>query len=231
MFSFNEFRKALEQMRMSQPRRGPRRNRPSRKSRRGRVPGTTGGPGVTQLAPLPKRQRAPRTSPGSRGNAAAGEVRIRRRELLTEISGATGISVMLAPSKFPWLKNLAKAFERVKWISARVEYIPLVGTTVNGSVAVGFDWAVPTDKVNSAPTRAGILAHTPSFDTAVWRKASFVLPSSRLQSRTWYELEATEVKDTFDSSPGQVSYISSYAQGGGELWVEYDLVLSGTCTV
>lgn len=172
-----------------------------------------------------------------------GEVTVSRVELLQTVTtgsdGAASGSVVLAPFNMPWLVNLAKAFERIRWIACALEYRPTVGANTDGSIAVGVDWGAKSLTVADgrlttlgAIDKSGVLACTPSVDTPVWaRVPRIVVPAARLQSRAWYELvENVTTVALYDAAPGSLVF---YANGAanktvGELWVSYTVVLSGT---
>lgn len=203
----------------------PQRQRRKRRGNGNPTPGTMGLPMVRNLGP----------------GLSNGEVTVQRSEMVVSTMAAAG-SVVLTPMALPWLKNLAQAFERVRWLKAVLEYRPLVGTSHDGSVAVGFDWMSPTTKLSCTdgqlhltadPTKSGVLACTPSFDTPVWQRVPSVpLPASRLMSRAWYEVgTAEEAKaNAIDFAPGSISYVST-AASVGEIWIHYKVVLSGTHSV
>lgn len=161
-----------------------------------------------------------------------GTVTVSRRELLAEIktSGsaptATGV-IPLVPSKdaLAWLHNLSQAFELIIWHSALVQYVPMVGTTENGSLIHGVDW---TNVVSAdGLTRAKVSALTPVLDSPIWQANQLRLPTAQLQSRKFYALASD---DKFDSRPGQIVYVASSKTAGtvGELWLTYQVTLKGT---
>lgn len=158
-----------------------------------------------------------------------------RRELIhTAKAGDGGAATqwagILYPDTLSWLSGVAKAFERIRWHSATIIWRPAVGTTTNGMVAYGADWTCST----TAPTdRAAVLALTPVNDHPIWQSAEvrpLVLPVQRLQSRAWYVLGGS---DSFDKAPCSVFFALSSSNLtkdslAGELWIAYDVVLSGT---
>lgn len=205
----------------ARPRARPRRRKPRRT---GPTPGTTG---VAQVTPL------------ARG-LAAGDVVVSRSELLTTVSTSVATAI-LHPSNFPWLANLAKVFERYRFVTLQLEYRPLVGTTTAGSVAMGVDWTTSSMALVSSPTgqlylkgykaadRTDILALTPSADTPVWQRIPRIaVPSGLLQSRLWYDTSTPGSGAVIpDYAPGYVASVSS-ADKAGEVWVHYKVHLSGT---
>lgn len=171
----------------------------------------------------------------------AGEVVVSRRELLATLTNKDGLNVLLVPANFPWLKTLVKVFERIRWHKCNLEYRATVGANTNGSVAVGVDWmsqsstAVELDELwvvdpLTAIDKSAVLACTPSFDTPVWQGIrSMPIPASRLQSRLWYEItDNVPTTSLSDYAPGSIKYKSSYDSGGGEIWIDYTVRLSGT---
>lgn len=152
----------------------------------------------------------------------------------------TGKAIVLHPTNMPWLMNMAKVFERVRWLSAVIEYRPLVGANTAGSVAIGFDWMAPSSKVefrdgihvlDAVIDKARVLACTPSMDSPLWQRVpAFTLPSNRLQSRLWYELEAPNSSNTMDVAPGSLLVFNTGASSAaaGEVWVRYRVHFSGT---
>lgn len=212
-----------------------------RKRRAAPTPGTQGSSQAQAMRPA-SGKRKKRRGCGS-GSLEQGEVVIARSELLstltTEASGAVGGSTVLFPKSFPWLANIAKAFERVRWQSVRIEYRPAVGATADGTVAIGFDWGSTSVKQEAdggwslvrAIDKASVLACTPCVDGPIWQRQNLSIPSQRLQSRAWYEItDSDQTSSLFDYAPGSIAY---YAQGDksktvGEIWVHYRAQFSGT---
>lgn len=170
-----------------------------------------------------------------------GEVTVARSELLKDVvtasDGKVGASVVLAPLNLPWLSNIAKAFERVRWHSARIEYRPAVGANTDGTVAVGFDWGSTDVKsvegnwqLVAAIDKPAVLSCTPNIDMPVWQRATLSIPNARLQSRAWYDLPKESISTIFDEAPGTVVYAAQSGAGKtvGELWLHYRVQLSGT---
>lgn len=178
-------------------------------------------------------------TPLARG-LAAGDVVVSRSELLTTV-GTTVATAILHPSNFPWLGNLAKVFERYRFVSLQLEYRPLVGANTAGSVAMGVDWTTSSMSLVSSPTgqmhlkgykaadRTDILALTPSADTPVWQRIPRIsVPTGLLQSRLWYDTSTPTTTSIIpDYAPGYVASTSTVDKAG-EVWVHYRIHLSGT---
>lgn len=168
----------------------------------------------------------------------------RLSEIKTDANGSYGKSIVLAPGNLPWLANLAKAFERMRWLSCALEYRPVVGANSDGTVAVGLDWAntaVASEEIlghlklvkKDAPDRDSVLSCTPCYDGPVWQQMRrLVVPSSRLQSRAWYDLPAdlAKIEEPMDVSPGAVAVQATGAatKSLGEIWVTYRIQMQGT---
>lgn len=147
--------------------------------------------------------------------------------MLRELKGNPNTSDLLQVTKFPFLKKLASAFDRVKWHKCRLIYRPCCSSTTNGNIMVGIDW----DAQNEAAVSAAMVgALTPVMDVPVWQSASITLPSSRLQSRKEYIVEAATATQEFDLAPGYVVYWGTADADKiiGHLWVDYDVTLFGT---
>lgn len=156
---------------------------------------------------------------------------------------------VLMPFSFPWLGNLSKNFEKYQWTRLTLDFVPDVGTTKDGSIAMGIDWGVQTKKVwatdvfgrpallsDSDYTRAGVLAMTPSLVTPVWRPAQISLPKNLLQSRKWYDVlgAAATAENLNDAAPGSVAYFVNASAATdkdlvlGDVWATYRVVFAGT---
>lgn len=170
------------------------------------------------------------------------------REYLTQItmpaSGDLQGSIFLSPFSFPWLAKLGACFEKYRWISLVLEYIPDVGTTTDGSIALGMDWGTQSNSSlcsalgwetmarDEAYDRAEILALTPSQVTPLWKPARFGLPVAQLQSRRWYTVPTAAVASSVDDfGPGFLAYYCSGASAKkvvGDVWVSYRVEFAGT---
>lgn len=206
-----------------------------------------------------KKAKAKRAAQGASGGnpqpgpSAARTNRVQRplewvmshREYLGQITlgsdGKLSGSISLIPASLPWLQHVSKCFEMYKWSSLAIEYIPDVGTTVDGSIALGVDWVTKNVSkvkdfagrevvgVGESYTRDDVVQLTPALVTPFWRPATMRLPVAELQTRKWYVL-GSSVTDMTDYGPGTLAY---YANGPkdkvcGDLWVSYKLVLAGT---
>lgn len=159
-----------------------------------------------------------------------GELRIKRKELLESVALAEGKTELVLTKKlivdsFPWLGNLAKSFEKVKWHAMKAYWKPAVGTTEGGLVTVGMRW----DTTKESENRVAVAAQTPSQTCAIWEdgeRRPLVLPPARLMTRAWYIIG----EEKSDSGPGMLEVGISGPAGKvlGEVWVEYSVTLAGT---
>lgn len=166
------------------------------------------------------------------GATASGTIRIRRRELLRAIKVKTDPTfVELGPDNFPWLKNLAKSFDRLKWHSCQFHWRPAVATTVGGMLMMGMDW---DSNSGTTLTMEAISAMTPVYEAPLWQMGQLNLPAGRLMTRKEY-LIRKDPKETSDDGfsryPGYLCYVATGTDANtdaGHLWVEYDVTMFGT---
>lgn len=204
---------------------------------------------MPQPPPMPQRQRRRRgnPTPGTQGalgvrsygrGLANGDIVISRSELLATTT-STPTATSLHPSSFPWLKTLAKVFERYRFVSVALEYRPLVGTNTAGSSSMGVDWMTNSIKLMlrddglhphlGTADKSTILALTPSVDGPSWQRVPRLnVPSNIINSRLWYNAKAPAKDEDVESHvPGYVAYMST-SDNAGEIWVHYKIHFSGT---
>lgn len=215
------------------------RNRRKRQRRRAKQAGAAaGGVPVAPMTQAPVqgagggRRRRARGGGGGIPTISNGQgaVRVRRTEFALEVSGGTAVQgFYFRAEDFPWLGNLAKSFDRITWHSATVCWKPAVGTTVDGLVSYGMDWAGD----RQVTKRSDLLAFTPVQDHPVWQQSQMVLPSARLQTRKEYvtkQNDSVSNRPFYDSSPGLLTVVTTNtaAKVMGEIWITYDVTLFGT---
>lgn len=190
------------------------------------TPGTS-GQAVTVGSGKRRRKRA-------RKSGIESSTKVSRKELVVTVTRdaagkyAKALSLNPSSSVMPWLAGLVKSFEQIVWHKVQFTWVPMVGTTVAGSIAMGMDWASKLSDTDA--TRAKVVALSPVLDTPLWQRANLNLPNSRLQSRRFY---TTDTSDPYDSCPGtllvNVTTDSERAsKTDGEIWVEYSVSLFGT---
>lgn len=153
-----------------------------------------------------------------------GHVTLARSEVIGELQSADagkGYVFTMSPPSFPFLKTLSQSFQLWRFNSVRVEYRPMVGATVDGSVVFGVDGG---HKTVSKTSRAEVLALSPVQDTPVWKAGMLSVPQSALRTKQWY--------DTTDTSdiPGviQAFVVGAGTKVVGELFLHYSVTFSGT---
>lgn len=184
----------------------------------------------------PSRSTAPRKRrPRARKERTAvntdGEIRMKRHELVSTLKSAgkkIADDIVIKPNSFNFLTGIASSFERSRWLKIHFYYKPAVAVTTGGLIAMGVDW----DGATKVTEREKVLAFTPSQSYPVWQDSQakpLVLPASRLQSRTWYSHNSTNV---LESSVGtlRIAGTTSAEDGAvvGEVWVYYEMVMQGT---
>lgn len=136
---------------------------------------------------------------------------------------------IIHPKDLAWLGNVAKGFDRYKIHSLKYHWRPSVGTTTNGSFAMGVDWDSNVDATKD--TYKKTMALSPVFDSPVWQSGTLTLPSNKLQSRKEYFLRGDSKTSDFDMSPGYILLVTEGAPNNttiGHVWAEYDITLFGT---
>lgn len=220
--------KAMNQMSVAQA-------SPKRRRRRARKAAQAPSQATATARPRRRRQRKRAGVANFNSDLSAGVIRLQRRELALEVStdaqGRISTSLEIIPSSFSFLATLSKSFERSKWHSVSFCWKPLVGGLVGGLVTLGVDW----DFKGDTPEVTKASAFTPNSTWAIREDCEnnpLVLPASRLQSRAWYMHNATN-SDKIDMGPAKLWVLGS-AQSDqksvkiGQVWVSYDLTMSGT---
>lgn len=186
-------------------------------------------PTTTIVANVSKQTRRKRNVGN---NQSLATVTLARSELLKVIkttSVKTGASVIkIIPSNFNLLNNIAGSFENVVFNKMHFYWKPAVGTTTNGMVSYGIDYAF---KATESKDRLWCSGLTPNFSHAIWCDTSgrpLVVPTKSLKTRLKYIIDA-EKSD--DATFGQL--LIAWDAGVenttlGEIWCDYNITLSGT---
>lgn len=196
-----------------------------KKKKRRKNASQTSTPGTSGLVSTPGT-----SNKSGKTRGANGSIRLRRRELLSTLKPTNGklatSRFLLAVKSFTWLKTVGAAFEHVKFNMLNIWYVPAVGATKNGMIALGVDYSFKKEK----PTHEQVIALTPSITMPIWQsneRNPIKIPKGQLQSRALYLIEGA----TEDSCPGALLVAfdgDSDVTFLGDLWVEYDVELSGT---
>lgn len=161
-------------------------------------------------------------------NTNDGVIRVSRNEFCVEVKGGVVGALAINALSFPWLANLAKCFDRIKWLAVTAYWKPAVGTTQGGLILYGVDW--DADK-SATLAKEVVAALTPLSEHPVWQQGNLVLPSGRLMTRKEYKIAvASEGKEDFDTTPGYLCYSCGGKKDEvmGELWVRYSVEMFGT---
>lgn len=179
--------------------------------------------------------KAGRTSAPRISTLPSGQVRIRHREYLADQLGSVAFSSSefsinpgLARS-FPWLSRIASRFESYHFESLRFMFETEAPTSSTGVVILTVDYD-PTDAAPLSKTAA--LAYEGAVRSAPWSHSEFRARKTDLCKRKSYfvrcgNLPANATLSLFDTgnlfvcTKGQAT-----AAVVGELYVEYDVVLS-----
>lgn len=99
------------------------------------------------FAPVAKA-KAMRMTQGQVLPASAGNIRVRRREYITDVFGSVGFAATVyninpgLSTTFPWLSSLARNFEKYKFHILRFGYETEVATSTAGSIMQAFEYDV-----------------------------------------------------------------------------------------
>lgn len=129
---------------------------------------------------------------------------------------------------FPWLSSIARRFESYKFNRLSFKYIPDVGTTTDGSIALCPDYDASDD--NSQASRATLLTFEDSVRGPLWDVLVCRATPRNLKKRTSYYTRTTQPSATdiklYDVGNLWVSLkYQGDLQSCGELWVSYDITL------
>lgn len=171
-------------------------------------------------------------SPTTRQNIVGneGQMTVTKDELVWTVvcnsagSSAGYVDINPISGNFPWLKGVAKSWERIIWHSLSVSYRSMVSATTSGAIAYGADWTY-----KAGTDRESVTSLSPVSDHPVWNNTakSLVLPANMLRSRLQYILDSG---DAVDKGPGRVVFNvkgSTPGQNVGELWFRYKVTLLG----
>lgn len=165
---------------------------------------------------------------------SAGVIRLQRRERVKVVKATDKAEISdsfdVVPSSFAFLSTLSKSFERSVWHRVSFCWKPLVGGLVGGLVTFGVDW----DFAGSVPDRTKVSSYTPNSTWAVREDCEnnpLILPASRLMSRQYYMHNSAG--DAIDKGPCKIWVVGGVQNDQakleiGEIWVSYDITMSGT---
>lgn len=162
-------------------------------------------------------------------------MRIRHREFVKDLTTngtANQLSIMRVnpgnTTMFPWLSSIANRFESYVFNGLRFNYVPSVGTTSTGAIALAPDYDAADD--NSGISKPKLLTFDDSVRGPLWKGFSCICKKNNLQkSKSYYVLDGlapagTDIK-MYDALQLIISTTTSSNMTIGELWVEYDITL------
>lgn len=173
------------------------------------------------------------------GNRVDAHCQLARKELLATVvvsagKGSAVVKKYIGPdtknptAQMPWLATLAKSFQRWRCTKARIQWQPFVGTTRDGSLAMGIDW---TNDLTTSAKVGQIVSLTPSLQTPLWESAQLVLPKAKLMSRRWYDIceDGAWSVDKFVATLAAIVQVpvEQAEREVGALWIDYVVELEG----
>lgn len=168
-------------------------------------------------------------------NASDGSARIRHAEVITLSFPAKATeAVATLPLKFgsdlPWLSQVLVNYDKIQWNNARLDWKPLVPTTVGGDVIIYFD----TQNSDSSPATykeaynaQGARSH------ALWDKFTHTATKQDLRAQKEYAADGTNTGNLF-GTPGNYQIYATrngadssetVAVPAGRLYFHYDVTL------
>jgi len=167
-------------------------------------------------------------------NSPKNEVRMSRREYITDITPQSGWSVFklaINPgdsSSFPWLSGVARNFEKYVINRLSIQYKTGQSSIIPGKIQMGPDFD-PSDP--SPNTKKELLTYTLACDGPVWQNFQLDIPKGYLMNQRKYYVRSLgqEVNDLklydacnvfigSDANSTELSYL-------GEIWIDYDITL------
>lgn len=137
-------------------------------------------------------------------------------------------------SSFPWLCSIANRFELYDFNKLAFEYIPTVGTSTDGAIAICPDYDPADD--NSNISKAQLFSFQDSVRCSVWDTCKMVCSASNLRRRVNLftrtgDLETTpgstgldlKLYDSLQLGLSITAPVDTSARMFGELWVSYDI--------
>lgn len=163
-------------------------------------------------------------------------MRIRHREFISDVASLndTGqlsrMQINPGLATFPWLSNVAGAFEKYRWLKLKFMWTPACPTSTPGSIALCPDYDAADDDLQL--TKSEVLSFADSVRGPVWM--DFALDCDRANMNTGkYYVRNTSVPTSSDVKMYDALQLLIYVSNCpsdrtnlGELWVEYEVELS-----
>lgn len=132
---------------------------------------------------------------------------------------------------FPFLRKMVKLFDRIRWNSIVVEYVPIASALTGGNVVIGMDWGAASITSN---TYGKIATTSPNTSTPVSKGRVMTLPKSQLMVVKYYptdEAETVSSENTVGSIVwGVMGDAPTTDKALGILRITYSVTLQGTTT-
>lgn len=209
---------------------------------------------VEPSKPRKRRRRVRRAAPGqvmtttdvvtqrsyttnSRKTAA---LTVANTEYVSNIAGGASGSytvlgqILLQPRSFSWLKTLAQAYSLFKFGRVRLHYKPVVGTTTNATVAIGFfsDAADGNFWYNTVGSLSTLSQARKFVQGPAWSELVLELDPDDYNT-DWFYQSNTDVASDADRRLTSAGVIATYTQSNatitntplGNLYIEYELMM------
>lgn len=163
-------------------------------------------------------------------------IRVRHREFISTVTSSVAFAISNAVAlnpglsqSFPWLSQVAQAWEEYSFNSLTFEYVTRASTATTGSVILTPDY----DASDSPPVSEQIAcSYDGAQEDASWKDQFCNLPSGRLNSADKFRyvrtgpLSANQDIKLYDAGNFFVC-CTEFASAApvGKLWVEYDVTL------
>lgn len=208
------------------------------RSRRRRTPAVQAisAPAANTQAVRRNRSRTPGRSNigGSTLNlGTTGTIRFSNREIFRTIKLDKSKSelkdyAVIDAKDFGFLSKLGGLFGRMRWNKLAFFYESATASDVGGTLAYGIDWGVSV----TAPTSiTNVTTLNPSISHTLWALGAKlnVNPRFSLNSRVWYDVDATEKYDSALASMLIYAQATSSTDDRtfGYIWIEYDVEFQG----
>lgn len=177
-----------------------------------------------------QKRRAPlNTSRQIRNRNKMGQLVMKHREFLMDISGDSEESIEINPglaAVFPWLSTIATGFEQYNWNFLKFQFVPTVSATKPGLIALCPDF--DPDDNDDPMVKRDFYQFAKTTRDSVWKGVNLHLGKRDLQKRkNLYVRLGVEEQERFTDALHLWVITSGVGDQStvGELWVEYEVIL------
>lgn len=163
-----------------------------------------------------------------RGGKVSGSQIVRHKEHVRVVPGNTTdefrVTVIQPGLKesFPWLSGIARNYDRYRFRKLTYKYVPVVGTSTNGRVAIGFD----PDVLDPIPVLSSDFYSLPKYKSGpVWEEHTLEIPMRNATLFTRIATVADSDQKTYDFGSLFIYINASDTALKGDLFVEYEIEL------